>query len=380
MKTRCPSFWMIGRACLPWAAALALVLVSGCTPPNYNRGSGNATVWIEFPPNGQILPDQPVAIVIYATDDGGVTGLSLKVNGMTLPVQAPTRLSPDGYMVRLDQTWYPLQPTQGQYTLTASTSGASASVTFCIVTCQTPPEIETGPDQTEPYIAVTPTWTPTAALPFITLPPDAQPVTPGAPSAVTVEFYASPPYVNAGNCSTLHWDVSGTDQVYLDGAFVYFRGMQEYCPCETETHTLRVIDAGGASKDYTAGIEAYGSCSAPPVTEPPTEPPPSDTDGPNVDWSNLVFEGCQFYGQAGLSDASGVSWAKFYFNKNSGGWKSVWMSEVSSGTWQSEAGISLEDGIGTPMGTIEYYITAGDTLGNESEGGGGSYNYTGCGG
>ncbi|MCJ7433411.1 MAG: hypothetical protein MUO77_07995, partial [Anaerolineales bacterium] len=61
-------------------------------------------------------------------------------------------------------------------------------------------------------------------------------------------------------------------------------------------------------------------------------------------------------------------------------WKSVWMSEISADFWQSEAGISVGDGIGTVIGTVEYYITASDNLGNQSESGPSTYNYTSCGG
>lgn len=101
---------------LMWLAlVMVALLLGGCHPPNYNPpGGGNAAVWIEFPADGQILPNQVVPFVVYATDDGGVAGIRLEINGMSLPVQAPTRLSPDGYMVRLDQTWQPLPPVEGQ--------------------------------------------------------------------------------------------------------------------------------------------------------------------------------------------------------------------------------------------------------------------------
>ncbi|MFZ5820050.1 MAG: hypothetical protein ACOYYJ_09115 [Chloroflexota bacterium] len=363
-------------ACTILILTLLALDLSACGPQaTVPQGEGPKT-WIEYPPEGEVFTMGAIPITIYAANPAGVSSINVNVGGQGVPVGALKPLVNDSTLVRADLTWQP--PGEGKYVITAAAGGgAPTSLHFCVVTCAPvnapapAPGITDTPSPAPAGVTVTP---PTITLTPETAPPDA------STGQVTVEFYASPPYVNAGNCATLHWDVSGTEQVYLDGAFVYFRGMQEYCPCETETHTLRVVKPDGASEDHYASIEAYGSCSAPPVTEPPTEPPPSDTDGPSVDWSNLVFEGCQFYGQAGLSDASGVSWAKFYFNKNGGGWKSVWMSEVSSGAWQSEAGISLEDGIGTPMGTIEYYITASDTLGNESEGGGGSYNYTGCGG
>jgi len=113
-----------------------------------------------------------------------------------------------------------------------------------------------------------------------------------------------------------------------------------------------------------------------PDTEPPPDPP-ADTSGPSIDSGSMFFESCQFYGQASASDPSGVSWMKFGFNKNDAGWSWVWMSDYG-GLWQSDAGISVEDGIGTPVGTIQYKFQAGDTLGNESTSGVYSYNYTSC--
>ncbi|MFZ5908848.1 MAG: hypothetical protein ACOYYU_02385, partial [Chloroflexota bacterium] len=286
MKTRFPSPWRIGRTCLLWMAALALVLASGCGSPMGPGQAGGpaneAAVWIEFPPAGETFPNQAIPLVAYATNEGEVAGIILAINGAGLPAGQMTSVSSDGSrrMARVDMTWQP--PAEGQFTLTASSGGASTSVTFCVVTCQPGLPAATG---YTPTPAPGDTATP---LPFITLPPELpETVTPGTPGEVAVEFYASPSSVNAGNCATLHWDVSGTEQVYLDGAFVYFRGMQDYCPCESETHTLRVIAPDGASEDHSARIEVSGSCSAPPVTEPP----PSDTDGPSVNAVYTFWEG-----------------------------------------------------------------------------------------
>lgn len=115
-----------------------------------------------------------------------------------------------------------------------------------------------------------------------------------------------------------------------------------------------------------------------PITEPPPPPPPADTDGPSIASSSLIFESCQFYGHSSISDASGVSWAKFGFDLNGEGWKWVWMQDLGGGVWQSEAGISLESGIGTPIGVIQYQIQAADTLGNETISGVNTHSYTSC--
>jgi len=115
-----------------------------------------------------------------------------------------------------------------------------------------------------------------------------------------------------------------------------------------------------------------------PETEPLPEPP-ADTSAPSIDSGSIFFEGCQFYGQAIASDPSGIGWMKFGFNKNGDGWGWIWMSEYG-GIWQSDAGISVDDGMGTPIGNIQYQFQAADTLGNETYSGTYSYSYTGCGG
>ena len=109
-----------------------------------------------------------------------------------------------------------------------------------------------------------------------------------------------------------------------------------------------------------------------------TKAPPPDTSGPSIGSQWLSWDSCKFFGQATVSDPSGVSWVKFYFNKNGGGWGSIWMSNVGGDTWQAEAGISVDDGMGTPVGTVEFYIEASDNNGNVSTSGVSVHNYMSC--
>ncbi len=274
---------------------------------------------------------------------------------------------------------------RGKYTLTASTYGASASITFCIVSCQAVAKVETGSNQSEPYIAITPT----ATLPFITLQPD---MLTGTPTTTSVEFWVAPPYVNAGACTTLNWNVSGDFQaIYYEGTLVNASGNRTECPQESRNYQLQVVGVDGSTTEYWASVEVYQAdepttirmrTQSPTKTPTATVPPltPADTSGPTINWTNLVFEDCKFFGQAGISDTSGVNWAQLYFNKNGAGWQSVWMSEISADFWQSEVGIDLGDGLGTPIGSLEYYIIASDSLGNQSESSTSTYDYTSCGG
>lgn len=362
-----------------WIAVVMLVLLlSGFSlngGPFQDSATTGTEIWIEFPFNGIDLPNQTITFVIYATAADGVGGIELKVNGQSLPAGQMTSLSSDGgnLMMRLDQEWQP--PAEGEYTLEAFASGASSSVTFCVVTCQPEGEIEIGP-----------TGTTTATLPVITLPPNELTYTPTAtlfpeqPSGeVSIEFFASPSSVDAGSCTTLHWDVVGSENVSLNGTPVYFRGMEERCPCETESHNLQVVKSDGSTVEEWVTIEAYGSCSEPPAEPTPTDtpPPPSDTTGPSFNSGYLIWEDCKFYGVSDVSDPSGVSWAKFGYNLNGQGWQWLWMSDTGYG-WQSDAGISVMDGIGTPIGDIEFQFQAADSLNNENYSGSYYHSYTSC--
>ena len=355
---------------------LFLLLSSSCTGlepvPSGLEGIG-PQAWVEFPYTGSTLPMGPVTLVVYAADPGGISYIQLTINGEALPAMAVAPLTADGStrLARIDHSWQP--PAEGEYLVEAvgssanGTVGQPGSTRFCIVTCNPDLETET--------IDVTPTWTPTPA-PGVTITPTST-YTPPPPSAnVTVSFYASPSSVDAGSCATLHWDVKGTETVYLDGNSVYYLGMEEHCPCETESHTLRVIKPDGSSQDYYATIEAYGSCEALAPEPPPVQ---SDTTGPTFNGVYAYWEGCTIYGQADISDPSGVSWAEFHYNLNNEGWNWILMNQ-SGNLWTSQVGVSVSDGLGTPQGNLKYKVRALDTYNNERWSGEDTINYLGCGG
>ena len=171
----------------------------------------------------------------------------------------------------------------------------------------------------------------------------------------------------------LHWQVEGVREVYLDGSPVAGYGDQQVCLCEATTYTLHVVKLDNSTEDRQVFIDVYGSC------ETPTPPPPQDETGPDISWVGLAWEDCQFYGQATISDPSGVSQAQFWYNINGEGWNSVWMQDIGGGLWQTEVLISADTGMGTPAGTIQYSVWASDNLSNESSSSEGSEDFM-CGG
>lgn len=327
--------------------------------------------WVEYPFDGETLPMGPVTLVAYAADSAGVSAINVKVNGVSLPAGQLSDLTSDGSnnLVRTDLVWQP--PVKGEYIVEADGGGASSSITFCVVSCQPEEEIEIPPSPTA-----------SSTLPMITLPPAVPTDTP-TPTPYTesqVEFWATPPYVNQGECTTLNWNVSGDFQaVYFEGSVVNASGSQQDCPAENRNYQLQVVEVDNVATDHWVTVEVYEVAAPPTDTLTPTEaPPPADTSGPTIHWTNLTFESCQFYGQASISDESGVASAQFHFNKNAEGWGSIWMQEISSELWESEVGISVDDGIGTPVGTVEFYMLASDSLGNQSESSITIYNYVSC--
>ncbi len=373
------------KAAVQVLLVLLALFMSSCTGGSAPSLDSSAQAWVEYPFEGSTLPTMDsITLIVYAADPVGINYIDIKINGQSLPAYAPSPITQDGSprLVRIDLPWQP--PAEGEYVLeaigvnTAGGSGGTSSTRFCVVTCE--PETTTISTPTP-----TPAFTDTP-LPFITLPPGEPTYTPTwTPPAdtaeeIVVEFYASPPYVDAGNCSTLHWEVTGSQTVYLNSASVYTIGSEEHCPCETESNNLQVVKPGGSTDDHWVTIDVYGNCSTPATDPPPTDPPvPSDTTGPTINAVYTFWQSCDLYGQADISDPSGVAWAEFWFDLNGQGWAWIQMNE-SGGLWTSQVGISVSDGISTPSGSLVYKVRTLDTLHNESWSGETTFPYTGCGG
>jgi hypothetical protein len=362
--------------------------------PQGSVSKAGSNTWIEFPAERETYPLEPMTFAIYAADAQGVSGIEVWVNGEALAAGAPVSLSSDGSkgLVRLDQIWLP--QTAGTYVLQASGRGGSGQsesthVTFCIVSCQPGAAPVTPSDTPTPAanititpgeVTVTPTITPTGT---VTVYPTAQ-----------IEFWAAPPYANAGQCTTLNWNVSGAQYVYLDGNQVNFSGSQQVCPCQTTTYTLSVYEMDGAQKDNKVMVTVSGTCQGPTTTPPPVTnippgpppttappPPPQDTAGPAISDVNLTGDDCQFYGQAYVDDESGINQVRFYYNH---GQTWILMKAIGGGLFQTQVAIDdpSSGGMVSPPWTVDYYVIAVDASPqmNESNSGSTSKTLMGCGG
>ncbi len=321
---------------------------------------GGPKTWIEYPPEGETFSMGTIPIVVYASSVSGVSSIEIDVNGQALPAgQLSSLAGGSPTLVSTEVLWQP--PAEGKYVIYASSgNGAPTILTFCVVNCDTP-NAETPPELTStplPTLAPNePTRTPTQ-IPSATPAPTSTTI---SYSKANVEFWVDPPYINEGECTTLYWNVTGDFMaVYLEGNAVNASGSDNECPSQSYTYSLHVDEMDNSTSHHDAYVEVYAV---------------ADTTGPTINWTNLSWSGCQFYGQADIYDDSGVAWAQFHYNKDGEGWNSIWMS----GSWQSELGVSVGDGMGTVMpGNIQYYVIAADTLGNENESEISSYDYFSC--
>lgn len=211
------------------ALALILLLATGCSaftlepprksvvatatirPPFTPRPS--STAWPTFTPSPTFIPVTPgiVSGVISAT-------VNIRMGpGSNYPVV--TKLN-KGTKVNLRGRdvagqWFVLvPPPNGWVNLSFLTlSGEAKSL----------PLID-APPTLVPTPTFAPTWTP---MPTATPP-------------MYVDFRADTPWVIAGQCTTLRWDVEGVRGVYLEGRGQPGHGSQDVCPTETHTYVLHV--------------------------------------------------------------------------------------------------------------------------------------------
>ena len=112
-----------------------------------------------------------------------------------------------------------------------------------------------------------------------------------------------------------------------------------------------------------------------PALQPTPIPPIQDTSGPTIQSFNHFWQGCSLYGEATITDPSGVVWAEFWFYHNDvQGW--AWIEMIQDGNhWVSRVGV---DTAGF-AGSLIYKIRTLDSLFNETWSGEVTHNYAYCG-
>lgn len=98
---------------------------------------------------------------------------------------------------------------------------------------------------------------------------------------VNAEIWADAYSLTKGECTTLHWAVSGADQVFFQDTEVLPGGNQLVCPQETTSYTVNASNAGGNRGGAVLAIR---------VEEPQPQPATGAEQAPNPDRC-VYFEG-----------------------------------------------------------------------------------------
>jgi len=123
-------------------------------------------------------------------------------------------------------------------------------------------------------LTTTPTLTPTATS---TPTPTSTPLPTSTPNP-NVRFWADKTDLTAGECTTLYWQTNNILAIFFDNVGVSGDGERAFCPCETESHTLRVKYLDSTSENFVITLNVTGQCGVTPTSTSTVSPgePTSD--------------------------------------------------------------------------------------------------------
>jgi hypothetical protein len=101
-----------------------------------------------------------------------------------------------------------------------------------------------------------------------------------------VSFTADAASLQAGQCTTLRWNVQFATAVFLNGAGVPGNATQQVCPLQTTTYSLHV-DAPPGNVDQAITLQVVQPPSDTP--QPPTNTPAATTAAPTFSISGVVY-------------------------------------------------------------------------------------------
>jgi hypothetical protein len=133
------------------------------------------------------------------------------------------------------------------------------------------------------FSPVPPTWTftPVPPTPSVTPSPTNTSITP-----VQVSFTADATGLQAGQCTTLRWNVQFATAVFLNGAGVPGNATQQVCPAQTTTYNLHVeAPSGNVNQSITIQVTLPPSA----TPQPPADTPTPTTAAPTFTISGIVF-------------------------------------------------------------------------------------------
>jgi len=296
-----------GSICVLFLLALTL---SGCD----GAGPASTRVWIDVPFDGAELEAGTIPVQSHAASREGIARVELWVNGALY--RSDENPTPDEPVIYVVQPWVPTAP--GDYTLevraysTDDTASDPASVTVRVTgevvdVTETP----TAEFLTPTSAPSTDTPTPPTDTPIpptdTPIPPPHTPIPPTGTPQPQISFWVDNATLQAGSCTTVHWETANVKAVYFDGQGVVGTGTYQTCPCSSETHTLDVLLLNNEHDIRTVDIAVTGSCVTPSPT-PDTVPPPAPAlQSPEDGWEgDCAIDQVDLTWRA-VSDPSGVT-------------------------------------------------------------------------
>lgn len=185
--------------------------------------------------------------------------------------------------------------------------------------------------------------------------------TPVPASGAAIQFWADPPEIQAGACTTIKWHVENASKVVFGGLDQPFDGSYGDCLCGNQRYTLTVIHQDGTEEKRTADIRVTGSCdtlSVPPPEVDTTSPPAPSPAVPD-NGLTLSCRGSQSLVWLPVKDESGIAEYQVEVQRHSG-----------DNNWQAAPGGSISVSDKTTSIPVEcgwYYrwrVRALDGVGN----------------
>lgn len=318
---------------------LSLSLLSGCKE---TESTGSVTVWLDVPLDGLVFSElQDLKINGHAEAKDTVDSVEIWVNGALLTTisKPPAEAGLAGFFTN----WTPDSP--GEYTIQAIAFGADGTASQPVSVRVTFGE-EFAESQDEPAVAEEPE--PEEELPPVSDPPATE-TKPTEPKA-TIQFWADPTTIAAGDCTTIRWQVENAGRVIFGGADQPLSGSFRDCLCDDQIYSLRVFNLDGTEERRTLEVRVTGSCETPqppPPAEPPsdTTPPPAPTPAVPADGLSIACKAAQSMAWLPVSDPSGIIEYRVEVQRQSGdnNWQLAPGGSLS-GLQVKEATVSVECG------------------------------------
>lgn len=306
------------KACFRWRLTLSICLLLIITSACAGQESGLPLVWIDVPIQDLTFPlGSTVNIEGHATDRRGISHVEILINGEL--IFTINEFTTAGRLKGFTQLWKPDE--EGEYVIHAVAYRGSgefsspASVTVHIGSEKVAQVDEQEADDEEPA------------------PEDTTGSPEPPPQGTSVQFWADPPEIEAGKCSTLHWSVENPQKVLLGKTEVPADGDYQACHCNSTSYTLNVIRQDGSEESFSVGISVTGDCVEPsptPTKKVDKNPPPAPVLLKPTNGSDLGCIGDTILRWQAVSDESGIS--EYQLQAQYHGGDLVWLG-VPGSTW-----------------------------------------------